>query len=117
MIDFIANITIPELSMSTDNLDFEKVLINTRKTVKLRIENVKEVACDWWLHNPTTTQQGKAEANTANGDKKKEVEFFQVWPTSGQLLPGQRSTIDVMFIPNSDKPFAEKLMFKCQGNN
>lgn len=55
MIDFIANITIPELSMSTDNLDFEKVLINTRKTVKLRIENVKEVACDWWLHNPTTS--------------------------------------------------------------
>lgn len=76
MIDFIANITIPELNMSTDNLDFEKVLINTRKTVKLRIENVKEVACDWWLHNPTTSQQGKSEASAANGDKKKEVEFF-----------------------------------------
>jgi hypothetical protein len=38
-IDFIANITVPELSMSTDNLDFERVLVNTRKTVKLRIEN------------------------------------------------------------------------------
>lgn len=39
MIDFIANLTQPELSLSSDNLDFSRVLINTRKTVKLRIEN------------------------------------------------------------------------------
>jgi len=30
MIDFMANLTQPELNMSTDNLDFEKVAINTR---------------------------------------------------------------------------------------
>jgi hydrocephalus-inducing protein len=101
MIDFIANITIPELNMSTDNLDFEKVAINTRKTVKLRIENSKEVACEWWFYNPSPGQSKEVSA-----DKKKEAEFFQVFPLSGTLLPGQRSTIDVMFTPNSDKPFA-----------
>lgn len=52
MIDFVANITIPELNMSTDTLDFEKVSINTRKTVKLRIENSKEVPCEWWYYVP-----------------------------------------------------------------
>lgn len=76
MIDFIANLTIPELNMSTDNLDFEKVCINTRKTVKLRIENLKEVACEWWYHNPSPTQGAKAEAAAATGDKKKEAELF-----------------------------------------
>jgi hypothetical protein len=39
VIEFIANLTIPELSMNTDNLDFLKVCVNTRKTVKVRFEN------------------------------------------------------------------------------
>lgn len=115
MIDFIANLTIPELSMSTDSLDFEKVCINTRKTVKLRIENLKEVPCVWWFHNQSPAAGGK-EATPVNGDKKKEIEFFQVWPLNGTLLPGQRSTIDVMFTPNNDKPFTQKLLFKCNEN-
>ena len=114
-IDFIANITVPELSMSTDNLDFERVLVNTRKTVKLRIENQKEVACDWWLHVEQKSAAAEAAA-VGKDDKKKDIEFFQVSPASGQLLPGQRSTIDVMFTPNSDKPFAQKLIFKCKEN-
>lgn len=46
-IDFIANLTIPELAMSNDNLDFGKVCVNTRKTIKVRFENQKEVPCDW----------------------------------------------------------------------
>lgn len=38
-IDFTANLTIPELAMSSDNLDFGKVCVNTRKTIKVRFEN------------------------------------------------------------------------------
>jgi hydrocephalus-inducing protein len=111
-IDFVANLTIPELSMSTDTLDFDRVLINTRKTVKIRLENLREVACEWWFYNPSPAGASSA----ATPDKKKEIEFFSVFPLSGQLLPGQRQTIDVMFIPNADKPFLHKLLFKCKDN-
>jgi hypothetical protein len=38
-IEFTANLTIPELAMSTDNMDYGKVCVNTRKTVKIRFEN------------------------------------------------------------------------------
>jgi len=75
MIDFIANLTQPELTMSTDNLDFEKVAINTRKTVKLRIENQKEVAVEWWYYNPDN-QGSQRKADATATDKKKETEFF-----------------------------------------
>jgi hypothetical protein len=51
-IDFVANLTIPELSMSTDTVDFDRVLLNTRKTIKIRLENLREVACEWWFYNP-----------------------------------------------------------------
>lgn len=46
-IEFVANLTIPELAMSSDNLDYGKVCVNTRKTIKVRFENLKEVPCDW----------------------------------------------------------------------
>lgn len=115
MIDFIANLTQPELTMSNDNLDFEKVAINTRKTVKLRIENQKEVAVEWWYYNPDSSSSGR-KAETPVSDKKKEADFFQVWPLSGCLVPNQKSTIDVMFTPNSDKAFSQKILFKCKDN-
>ena len=99
-IDFVANLTIPELSMSNDNLDFERVAVNTRKIVKIRLENLREVNCEWWFYNPAP-----ASASTGN-EKKKEVENFSVFPLSGMLFSGQRSTIYVMFIPNLDKPFS-----------
>ena len=46
-IEFIANVTIPELTLYPETLDFDHVCINTRKTVKIRLENNKEVPCDW----------------------------------------------------------------------
>mmetsp|Transcript_8825 Transcript_8825/g.8173 ORF Transcript_8825/g.8173 Transcript_8825/m.8173 type:complete len:170 (+) Transcript_8825:2114-2623(+) len=95
--------------MSTDNLDFMKVCVNTRKTVKIRFENLKEVPCDWWYYF-------KPEISTA-ATVAKEGERFTVFPQSGTLLPGQKQTVDVMFIPNSDKPFAQKLTFKCKDNS
>ena len=38
-IEFCANLTIPELAMRSENLDFGKVCVQTRKTVKIRFEN------------------------------------------------------------------------------
>ena len=35
---------------------------------------------------------------------------------SGILQPGQKQTVDVMFTPNSDKQFQQKLTFKCKDN-
>jgi hypothetical protein len=61
-IEFVANLTIPELTMSTDNLDFLKVCVNTRKTIKVRLENHKEVPCDWsYFYKPdvSASKEGK----------------------------------------------------------
>jgi len=46
-IEFVANLTTPELAMSSESLDFGKVCVQTRKTIKLRFENQKEVPCEW----------------------------------------------------------------------
>lgn len=79
-IDFVANLTIPELAMSADNLDFSKVCVNTRKTIKVRFENLKEVPCDWSYYYKVDIATAAAVA--------KEGERFQVLPQAGTLLPG-----------------------------
>ena len=79
-VEFVANLTIPELAMSSENLDFGKVCVQTRKTVKIRFENQKEVVCDWvYYYKPDISTAATA---------AKEGERFQVLPTSGTLLPG-----------------------------
>ena len=86
-VDFVANVTIPELTLYPEMLDFDRVCINTRKTVKIRLENNKEVPCDWSFSQ-------KAERDTASiggpTDRKSnnEGDCFQVWPHHGTLLPG-----------------------------
>ena len=47
----------------------------------------------------------------------KEGERFTVYPLQGTLLPGQKQTVDIMFVPNGEKPFTQKLTFKCKDNN
>lgn len=73
MIEFAANLTIPELSMSSETLDFGKVCVQTRKTMKIRFENQKEVPCDWSYHY-------KPDVSTAAAVAKEGGERFQVYP-------------------------------------
>lgn len=133
-IDFTANLTIPEISMSTDTVDFGAVCVNTRKTIKIRIENKKDVICEWNFHNKSeqsplsmTASTGNQSQTTANSSKSRDdSDKFQVWPHSGVLIPanpedlnsgvfipGQCQTVDIMFTPSADKPYMQKLVFKC----
>jgi len=61
MVEFCANLTIPELAMSSESLEFGKVCVQTRKTVKIRFENQKEVPCDWvYFYKPDVTAAANA---------------------------------------------------------
>jgi len=77
--------------------------VGTRKTVKIRFENKKEVPCDWSYYFKESIQ---------NAGASKEQEKFSVSPTSGYLLPGQKQTVDVIFTPTHEKIATQKLQFK-----
>ena len=82
-IDFTANLTIPEISMSTDTVDFDRVCVNTRKTIKIRIENNKDVTCEWNFHNKQdpsalsmTASSGATQSTAANSKQRDDSDKF-----------------------------------------
>lgn len=118
-VEFVANLTIPEISMSTDNVDFDRVCVNTRKTIKIRLENNKEITCEWSFQNkpevPSVALANPPEG-VRNSKSKDDAPKFTVSPHHGTLYPGQKTTIDVMFTPVHEKVYTEKLQFKCNQN-
>jgi len=104
-IEFCANVTIPELTLSEENMDFDRVCVNTRKTMKIRIENKKEVPCDWQFVPETQRRESNLTGSKAKEEKTDKGDRFQVWPLNGTLQPGQRQTVDVIFTPTADKQF------------
>jgi hypothetical protein len=60
--------------MSSETLDFGKVCVQTRKTIKIRFSNQKEVLCQWRLMNKPELTGPAAEG-----------ERFQITPTQGIL--------------------------------
>jgi len=115
-IEFSANLTIPEITLSTETIDFDRVCVNTRKTIKIRLENKQDVPCEWNFHSKSEASVPTAATTCTSSRKQEEVEKFHVWPHSGVLVPGQRQTVDVMFIPSADKLYTQKLAFKCNQN-
>lgn len=83
--EFKVNITIPELKFSNESFDFESVQVGNMKTIYLRIENQKEVSCEWSLN---TKEKNKA---------------FDVKPNSGLLPPKQKQILHLTFTPTAEK--------------
>jgi len=96
-------LTTPDFTMSSESIDFGKVMVGTVSIAKLRLENTREVPCEW-SYSPKTT--------TGNIGQSKDLDRFSVVPNSGILHPGQRITIEVIYTPIQEKSTSQKLDFK-----
>lgn len=103
---FKANLTTPDFNLSSEVIDFGRVLVGTLSTAKLRIENTREVACEW------TYVSKHANTTIVNKDSER----FQVNPSFGLLQPGQKCVVDVVFTPVQEKAITYKLEFKITNN-
>ena len=103
---FKANLTTPDFNLSSEIIDFGKVMVGTLSIAKLRIENIREVACEWSYvsKHPNATVVNK------------DAERFQVNPSFGLLQPGQKCVVDVIFTPNIEKSILHKIEFKITNN-
>jgi len=103
---FLANLTTPDFSMSSESIDFGKVLIGTLCKAQIRLENLREVKCEW-SYVAKHLAQGLGKTN-------KDWERFQLLPSSGVLLPNQKCVMELLFTPLQESSINQKLEFKIE---
>nr|KAJ3422703.1 hypothetical protein HK105_006819 [Polyrhizophydium stewartii] len=108
-----AAITVPEIKLSDDKIDFGEVLCGYRKTFFVHVHNPSAVACEWAALTFDEEGGTKKSKKRANPQPARE---FDIVPRNGQLLPGEKSTFMVRFSPLDEKEYDITLPIKLSMN-
>lgn len=98
-----ANVTVPDIEIVNESLDFKRVLCGHRRTICTQLVNNGCVPSEWQVRRPI---QGA-------GD----WDFFKCEPESGVIQPGQRVNVQISFVPPDARPYRIKVPFKVTNNN
>ena len=102
MLLFRANITVPDLTLSADTLDFGNVQVGMTRSMSLIVHNPKEIPAEWKVTKPL--------------EQAKDWGFFTCDPPEGTLPSGKSITVQVTFQPTSERLFTVKIPFKVTNN-
>lgn len=97
-----AHVTVPDIAISLETLDFGKMAVSTCHTLFTQLHNTSAVAAEWAVKKP----MGSA----------KDLSNFRVTPQSGVLAPGYKANVQVEFVPDDSRLFALKLPIKVTSN-
>ena len=107
-----AHVTMPSMTISDSVLDFGQVLCSQCKIITVQFFNHKRVPCEWVVVSQSAESakpnKERDDWSTTNQPwkikKKKEkerrvVNVFEVIPSAGVLMPGQRYNVQIKFMP------------------
>ncbi|KAE9352056.1 Hydrocephalus-inducing protein [Phytophthora rubi] len=97
-----ALVTVPDISISTESLDFGKIAVSTCHTMFTQLQNVSAVPAEWAFKKPMGST--------------KDVGNFRFTPQSGLLTPGAKVNIQIEFVPDDGRQFMLKLPIKTNSN-
>ncbi|KAK6174452.1 hypothetical protein SNE40_017727 [Patella caerulea] len=109
-----ANVTMPDMEISDDILDFENVICGESKVITVQLHNYQHVRCEW------STLQTEKERKQADKrvpmhlrrkmrQEKKKCQHFEMMPPEGYLMPGQRMNVQVKFMPTEEKYYEHRI--------
>ena len=99
---FRANITVPDLTLSADTLDFGNVQVGMTRAMSLILHNPKEIPAEWKASRPL--------------EAAKDWGFFTCEPAEGTLASGKSVTVQVTFKPTTERLFTVKIPVKIKDN-
>ena len=80
-----ANVTLPDVQMSMENLKFGSVFCGHCRTISMQLTNCKEIPATWSF----------SQALLVEGGAPKPTDAFTVLPDRGSLNPGETCNIQV----------------------
>ncbi|KAJ3215867.1 hypothetical protein HDU67_010224 [Dinochytrium kinnereticum] len=113
-----ADVTLPDLHISSNEVDFGEVLCGQRKTVTIQLHNKNSVPCEW----TTIAQEPKDASSASKQNRQPKRKFtsilkeFDINPPSGLLQPGEKSFVLIQFSPTDEKEYDAVVPFKVNMN-
>ncbi|ESO91099.1 hypothetical protein LOTGIDRAFT_122343, partial [Lottia gigantea] len=109
-----ANVTMPDMLISDDTINFDDVKCGECKVVTVQLHNYQNVRCEW-----SSLPSGK-ELKQANKKipmhlrrkmkmERKKAQHFEMMPPCGSLMPGQRMDVQVKFMPTEEKFYEHRI--------
>ncbi|KAL3860158.1 hypothetical protein ACJMK2_010318 [Sinanodonta woodiana] len=114
MIRLKANVTMPDLQISDDAMDFGEVKCGECRIITVQLHNYQQVKCEW---NSLPTEKEKKQADKhvplhlrrKHKQEKSKPRIFEIMPPTGVLSPGQRLNVQVKFMPTEEKFYEHRI--------
>ncbi|CAF1106189.1 unnamed protein product [Rotaria sordida] len=113
-----AIVTMPDLNISNDTLDFGTVKCGECKIATIQLRNPQEIRCEWIAAYPGEDSNGKQvgrflrRGNTSANRRKPSTRIFEVLPPSGILLPGNKTNIQIKFTPTEETNYESRVLLR-----
>jgi adenylate kinase family enzyme len=109
-IQLSANWVLPDLVMSSESLDFGRILVGQRKRITMELKNEKAVPVEW------SYVDSKAHRAPSRGGRNETI--FDLWPNAGMLMPGESKHVVASFTPVAAQQYNSSLQLRIhvQGN-
>ncbi|XP_078688637.1 hydrocephalus-inducing protein-like [Branchiostoma floridae x Branchiostoma belcheri] len=116
MLSLRATVTMPEMQVSEEVLDFGTVQCGQCQVITVQLYNHKQVRCEWSSMPQEKQKKGKVARHVPMHlrrqmwpDNKPKPRHFEIMPSSGVLLPGQRVNVQVKFMPTEETLYHQRL--------
>jgi hydrocephalus-inducing protein len=101
VLEISAFVTVPELSVSSEVVDFGVVQIGLSKKIFVRLENTKEISCEWTASSTVVSHRQLAKKEEACTSR------ISIMPNHGCINPGGKKVVELCFDPNEHRPYEE----------
>ncbi|XP_059164883.1 hydrocephalus-inducing protein homolog isoform X3 [Physella acuta] len=108
-----AHVTMPDLEVSQDVLEFDEVKCGECKVITIQLYNHQMVKCEWNSVPPDESKKIDKHVpmhlRRKMKQNKKKSHIFEVLPPTGVLMPGQRINVQVKFMPTEEKFYENRI--------
>ncbi|XP_062403912.1 hydrocephalus-inducing protein homolog [Sardina pilchardus] len=111
-----AVVTMPSLSVSTETLLFDSIQCGLCQLLALQLHNQELVPCEWSVAEEERPKKKIDKHIPLHLRRKMRLEYrpppvvFEVLPSSGVLLPGDRLNVQVKFSPAEGRAYSQNLV-------
>ena len=110
LLEVRAFIVIPQLEVSQESLDFGEVFVGMTRIIPISIENTQALPCEWAALYPDAVDPNKKKASAEKHGK------FVCKPEKGVLQPGQKTVVQVSFIPLLKEELKQRIQLRITAN-